>query len=711
MVEISSLVSNEDSRNDRRGYTMATNGKPLKLRDSIPLAVIIVALSAGCLAGTWASAAAPRNRAALARQRAAMQARRTGPPKKSSAPPPIRLPEAVVEKPRKPAVKVAGIDRSTTTTKAVADAAAAIDAILASEWSAAGMSAGEPLSDEQFVRRAYLELGGRIPRLDEAERFLRRRGADKRDDLIADLLESPDYVSHFYNFWADILRLKERPDKRTLVFEPYMDWVKQSIAANTPYDEWVFAMLTADGTLWDNPAVGYQLRDRGMPLPYVDNTVRVFLGTQIGCAQCHDHPFDRWTQKQFYELAALTSGTRDRLGQRRAGGGSQMQMMMGMQETAENTRALFKELREARQNREVPVAAIQFLRLNTTAVSFHDTPLKLPHDYKYDNGAPAQRVEPAVLWGSVPDGYAAADGRTQFAGWLTSRDNRQFARAIANRLWKKMMGVGVVEPVDDFQEGNVPVSEQLLEQLTDTILQLDFDLRAFLRVIASTKAWQSQAVVHDPTADTPHLFIGPALKRMSAEQLWDSILMLVARNEWAFQRPTAGEIADAVAVDLGSVSYDEFVDAWREFEQQYGRGYQRQLRSIAGYKDQVLVRASELPMPLPADHFLSQFGIGDRDSIQSGRQAATVPQVLTMFNGWTTHTMLERGSVIYDNVVKQTTPRTAIDTIFLSILSRRPTGGERTLAVHEVKTAETPAAGCGNLIWALLNTREFLFIQ
>jgi len=344
-------------------------------------------------------------------------------------------------------------------------------------------------------------------------------------------------------------------------------------------------------------------------------------------------------------------------------------------------------------------------------VSFQPASLTLPHDYQYDDAEPESPVDPQVLWGSVPEAYATADGRTQFAGWLTAPDNRQFARAIANRLWKKLMGVGVVEPVDDFQAGNVPVSERLLEQLTDTMLAVDFDLRAFVQIVATTAAWQSQAVEYDPTAAQPYLFTGPALRRMSAEQLWDSILMLVAQNEWAIQRPTAAEVAPVFEVDLTTISFDEFVAAYRNYEQTFGRGYPRRLRTVAGYKDQVLTRASELPLPLPANHFLSQFGIGDRDSIQSGRQAATVPQVLTMFNGWTTHTMLERGSVIYDNVVKQTRPEAAIDTIFLSILSRRPTADEIAVASRELQTAETPAAGCGNLIWSLLNTREFMFIQ
>ncbi len=651
-----------------------------------------------------------------AQTRAAMQKRLQAAKQsqKQWTPPPIRLPEAVIEKPKDQILSVKEIDRYTSARKNVTDAAGAIDSILESEWSAAGISPGDKLTDEQFVRRVYLDLGGRIPRLDEVKAFLDKSSQQKRLDLVDDLLTSPDYVSHFYNFWADILRLKERPDKNTLIFEPYMDWVKQSIAENTPYDKWVFSMLTADGKIWDNPATGYQLRDRGMALPYIDNTVRVFLGTQIGCAQCHDHPFDKWTQKQFYELAALTSGTRDRVFAGKGGGGMSSMMGMGMQAQAGNAKKLAKELNEARKKREVSTATIQFLRLNATSVNFKPTPLKLPHDYQYDNGAPNEKVDPAVLWGKIPEQHKNSDGRTQFAAWLTAPDNRQFARAIANRLWKKMFGVGVVEPVDDFQDGNIPVSEKLLEHLTDEMLRLNFDIREFIRIVATTKAWQSRAILYDPTAAEPFLFTAPALKRLSAEQLWDSTLTLVANNEWAFQRPSAKDVKKIAAVDLGTTQMEEFVSIWKNYNSELGRGgYTRKIREVAGYKDQLLVRSSELPLQtLPLSHFLMQFGIGDRDSIQSSSEGATVPQVLTMFNGWTTHTMLERGSVIYDSVAKQKTSKGAIDTIFLTILGRRPTVTELGLSRREIETAaQNPAAGCGNLIWALLNTREFMFIQ
>ncbi len=609
------------------------------------------------------------------------------------------LPDVVTAAPPPTIMEVTPLDRSTR--PAVQRAAAEIDRLLAASWQEHGVTASLRLNDTQFLRRTYLELGGRIPSYDEARRFLAAKTKTKRADLIDDLLASPDYVSHFYNYWADILRLLERP-QRTLVFEPYLWYVKDSIATNKPYDGWVHEMLTADGRLWENPAVGFQLRDAGMPLPYVDNTVRVLLGTQIGCAQCHDHPFDDWTQHQFYELAAFLSGT-------------QMQANPTGRVNKDGRPipggAARKLLMEAKQQLDRPVAFVQFVRANTTDVSFRERPLKLPHDYQYKDAEPLSVVSPQVLWGEVPSAARGADHREQFATWLTAHDNRQFARTIANRMWKKVMGVGLVEPVDDFQLGNPPSNPDLLEHLTDEMLRLDFDLREFVRILVSTDTYQRRAVVYDPASGTPFRFTGPALRRMTAEQLWDSILTLVARNPWAAQRPTAADVAAAASIDVEKITFAAAYDQFEAFLADYAPPRRmRQLQQTVGYRGQLLVRASEMPAPLPLGHFLRQFGQSDREAIEGGRTVATVPQILTMFNGPITHSMLEKGSVIYDNVV-EATPQEAIDVIFLSVLSHTPSAEDRRLAREEVLTADTPAAGFGNLIWALLNTREFIFIQ
>lgn len=613
------------------------------------------------------------------------------------------LPATVTAAADGPAMKVAAVNAARR--NRVRTEAAAIDALLESRWRELGIEPSPPLDDAQFVRRIHLELAGRIPTYDETTAFLNTASSAKRDAMIESLLASPEYVSHFYNYWADVLRLTERP-QRNLVFEPYLAYVKDSIRTNKPYDEWVREMLTADGRLWENPAVGFQLRDDGMPLPYVDNTVRVLLGTQIGCAQCHDHPFDQWTQHQFYELAAFTAGTKTRLsvGTRPGKPGKDPRPI-----PPPVVRTLVKEARETKGKKAGGL--IQFIQANATAVSFVDASLRLPHDYQYDDAEPLEKVERELLWGKVPASVAHADGREQFAAWMVARTNRQFARTIANRMWKQAMGVGIVEPVDDFRAENPPSDPELLEHLTTLVIGLDFDLREFIRVVVSTTAYQRRAVLHDPTSAEPFRFAGPALRRMTAEQLWDSIVALVARNPWSVQRPTAAEVAEVAAIDLRQASLADVEQTFDAFVGRYGPGrYQRTLQQACGYRGQWLMKASEMPTPLPLGHFLRQFGQSDRETIDGGRTVPTIPQILAMFNGPITHAMLEEGSVIYDTVMAHD-PEETVDVVFVSVLGHEPSAEDRRSAHDELIDAGDPATGCGNLIWALLNTREFLFIQ
>jgi hypothetical protein len=369
---------------------------------------------------------------------------------------------------------------------------------------------------------------------------------------------------------------------------------------------------------------------------------------------------------------------------------------------------LVREAREAKGKKAG--ALVQFIQANAAAVSFHDTTLRLPHDYQYDDAKPSDPVERELLWGTVPASVRNADSREQFASWMVARTNRQFARTIANRLWKKVMGVGLVEPVDDFREENPASDPELLEHLTSLVLRLDFDLREYVRVLVSTSAYQRRAVVHDPTAGVPFRYPGPALRRMTAEQIWDSIVGLIARNPWSVQRPTAAEIADAASVDLRTATIDDVERQFDRFVAQYGPGaYQRRLTRVCGYRGQWLLKASEMPTPLPLGHFLRQFGQSDRETIEGGRTVPTIPQILAMFNGSITHAMLEEGSVAYETVMAHTADE-AVDVVFVTVLSHEPSADDRQAAIEEL-TASDPATGCGNLIWALLNTREFLFIQ
>jgi len=559
------------------------------------------------------------------------------------------------------------------------------------------------VSDEVFLRRTYLQVAGRIPSLAEAELFLESKSNDRRQDLIDQLLSSPDYVSNMYNFWADTLRLVQSPTNN-MVADPYLAYVKDSIRENKQYDQWVYEMLTADGKLWENPAVGFQLRDDGMPLPYVDNTVRVFLGTQIGCAQCHNHPFDKWTQHQFYELAAFTTGTKTR----NLSGGMEMGKAKGK---ANSYRSLMTQAEAKYPNGKVPGHLRRVALANSYSVFETKASLRLPHDYAYTDASPKALVEPTVLWGQVPKSALAKTPREQFAAWLTSSANDRFKHTIVNRLWKRLLGAGFIDPIDDMREDSFCVNQAAMKLLGDELVRNDFNLKELMRTILYSKTFQREATDYDVTSGDAYYFPGPILKRMTSEQVWDSILTLAVQNPWPFQRPDAKDFAPNIDVDLSSATLESLEAVAAKYEATYfQRSYNKTIQKFA-YQGNVLCRASELPSPLPAGHFLRQFGQGDRETINGQAATATVPQILAMLNGPITHVMLETGSAIYDNVVEAANAKDAMDLIFISVLTRKPTADDRRVAVSEMSRAERPGIAYGNVIWALLNTKEFLFIQ
>ena len=581
----------------------------------------------------------------------------------------------------------------------VAQAADEIDRLVEDQLILNDLRPNRLASDEVFLRRVYLDVAGRIPTLKEARRFLESEDPQRRQMLIDRLLSSPGYVSNLYNLWADTLRLVDRP-QTNVIATPFLAYVKDAIRTNKPYDQWVYEMLTADGKVWENPAVGYQLRDQGMPLAYVDNTVRVFLGTQLGCAQCHDHPFDEWTQLQFYQLAALTHGTQTRI--RRGDPGFEKQNPASR---------LIREARERAEDGRVPGQFQRLARANTYIVSERPRKLRLPHDYAYPDAKPKQVVEPAVLWGEVPSAAAEGSGREKFAAWLTSAENERFSQTIVNRLWKRLMGVGLVEPVDDFRYDNPPVNERLMDYLCEELVRQDFNIKEFLRMVLYSETYQRAASDYDVTSGQPYHFPGPTVRRMTAEQVWDSILTLAVNNPWPFQRPTAEEMAPVVNLDFTSADYQSVKEQSEEFGETYFlRAYKRSLKKHE-YEGNVLCRASELPSPAPAGHFLRQFGQGDRETIGGRNRDATVPQILAMFNGPITHVMLEPGSATVDNVLAIEKTRDRIDAIFLSVLARLPDSEDRRLCASELTHYRDDAIAYGNIIWALLNTREFLFVQ
>jgi len=585
-------------------------------------------------------------------------------------------------------IKIAPVDASVKSQ--IVQSAARIDAIIEADLLKRGIPPNPPATDEQFLRRAYLDITGRVPRGRYAWSFLASDRSDKRSLLIDHLLNQPGYASHLFNYWAGVLRLNDNGSGR-LYLRPYGDWLKESFEDNVAFDQLVFEMLTAEGKTWENPAVGYKLRDRGMPLDNLNNTVRIFLGTQIGCAQCHDHPFDRWTQKEFYELAAFESGVRTNA--------SPQSDNMPDNKTVNRARETVDE-KSARRIRTFVNANRHQVYENPKAV------LKFPADYAYDNAGAGEVAKAKVIFGEMPKMEKGQSSREAFANWVTSRDTPRFALTIANRMWKRAMGVGVIEPVDDLRDDTEPMNPELMNFLVDEIKRLDFNLKEFMRIIYHTRTYQRQVSYDGYDATEPYYFPGPVLRRMTAEQVWDSLLTLSIKSPESYLRPDDDEYITALNLDQNSTVQEIAAVATRVTEAQRAMS---KAEATQRYKSVTLRRASELPQPLPDAHFLRQFGQTDREIISEGSTEGTVPQLLALFNGPITHMMLEAGSVISTEVTQANGISNRVRIIFLSILGRMPTSDELRIAAGEVRKSQSE--GFGNVIWSLLNTREFLFIQ
>lgn len=561
-------------------------------------------------------------------------------------------------------------------------------------------------TDDQFVRRAYLDITGAVPTYQQYKEFTQvtskesKNTTDKRSKLIDDLLANDGYAGHQFNYWSDVLRVTDRL-KDIVTGVPYRQWLKQSFAENKPWDKMVYEMMTAEGAVWQNPASGYLLRDANMPLDSINNTIRIFVGTRIGCAQCHNHPFDRWTQREFYQMAAFTFGTLSN-----ADFNDKRFAEKNPYTRLNDEYQLIEQEEEDRRNNYYRLN--NFIATQTYRVNDVDRKITLPADYHYDDAKPGTVIEPKALFGSPAEFRPGEPPRVAFARWLTSKDNPRFAKTIANRLWKQVFGVGQIEPVDDMMDDTVAENPELMTFLESEMKRLDFDMKEFLRILLNTETYQRQCCYEEVAMGEPYHFPGPILRRMTAEQAWDSFLTLAVTDPNEYREINAKALTECLDVDLNTVSAEKVLASDSMMgKMMYGQG-PRQSKYI--YKNVLLGKAAELPSPNPPNHFLRMFGQSDREGIATSSTQGSVPQVLFMFNGPITHMLLEPNSTIATNVLKKKADPERVKVIFHTILNRDPDEHEMELALKEVRSVKG-LSGYGNVIWSLVNTREFLFVQ
>lgn len=735
-------------------------------------------------------------------------------------------------------------------------AAKKIDEFVLAHLEAKKLEPNPTITDEQFVRRTYLSIIGRIPTIAESAAFLKSTDSNKHSILIEQLLANDTaYTAYHFQFWADLLRIP--PGQHWSLV--YREWIRQQIHANTPFDELARRIVSGHGLVFDDPAAAYYIRDTGMPLDNMSNTVRIFLGTRLECAQCHDHPFDKWTQMDFFKMAAFTYDF-----DHRGGGVNRGKMHNALRQEEREayfaaipiekfphfrddeqiaqylsksyaakfleqhnlTEAQFRE--HAQAGRAAERALAEFNEpihrnisqlgntITFTQVRHLDRPLTLPHDYQYDDAKPHDVVLPGTMFGAeVPDQASQIDRKNAYAEWLTAPDNPRFTKVIVNRIWKRTFGHGIFEPVDDLTDRTIVQQPELLAYLEDLMREVDYDIRKFQSVLFHTALFRREMVGDDHMMGVPFDFAGPLMKRMSAEQLWDSVATLIlpnidthtpnrekllnriaetrARHSSLEGRPTeevlermkvagarhrelkpvqemyekqilaayeAGNKEKAerlthelkektrtveqlnretVFVDLkdggagpqgmmmgmmgsqlpdDTAETEEFIKSAKARkppegldERERKRWLENEHRQLRHYREVArdLARAVDLESPARRGHFLRDFGQSDRDVIENASSHASVPQSLYLLNSPMAVALHNPNSVLGNQLDDAKTPEAKIAIVYRAMLTREPTPREtaRVLTDYEQHGDET----IEDLVWALLNSRQFLFIQ
>ena len=356
-----------------------------------------------------------------------------------------------------------------------------------------------PLCDDAtFLRRLYLDLCGEIPTADEAREFLDDPAADKRTRLIDRLLDDPRFAQHQADVWDMIFFGRNPPGYQTNKRRGFQLWLREQFAVNRPYDQIARAILRAEGNSVEHGAPMFLVQYKNQPEDAAVKITQTFLGVQLQCARCHDHPYESWSQLDFYGTAAFLA---------------RLQVIdLGKQKDGEKYWAIGEKnlgevnftgpAAEDEAGKEGAPVAPKFL-----AGKPLDEPAP-PKDLDEPRNFPSGKVPPAP----------AFSRKNALADWITAEDNPYFARSVANRVWAQYMGRGLVHPVDNMSESNPPSHPELLAELTRSLTDQKFDLKQYIRELVNTETYQ-QASTGEVTEELPRWFVRARIRPLSAEEM------------------------------------------------------------------------------------------------------------------------------------------------------------------------------------------------
>jgi len=367
----------------------------------------------------------------------------------------------------------------------------------------------EKASDEVFVRRAYIDILGVLPTADETQAFLADESPDKRAKLIDNLVQRPQFTQLWTMKWAEALQVRSSNQLDEKGMYRYNDWLRESFAENKPVDELVRELLSAEGGNFTAPAANFYLLENE-PNLIAENVAQTFFGIRLQCAQCHNHPFERWTMDDYYSFAAF-----------------------------------FAQV--GKKNSEDPRESIVFNRGRGEVRNLRDNSV----------------MKPKFLGGETPD-IGNRDRREVLAEWMTSDKNPWFAENIANRIWAHFMGRGIIDPPDDVRVTNPPSNPELLEVIGAKLKEADYDLRSLVRDICNSYVYQMATTPRNPASKDERNFAVRGIRRLPAEQLLDAISQVTETNVKFTALPLGARAVEAVDGRTGNYFLDVFGRPARE---------------------------------------------------------------------------------------------------------------------------------------------------
>ncbi len=525
--------------------------------------------------------------------------------------------------------------------------------------------------DVTFLRRAFLDLLGIVPNADEACAFANDTRPDKRERLIDSLLDRGEFADFWAIKWGDLLRVEERTldRKGTATFHA---WIRDSLATNKPVDLFVRELITARGSTYDHPPANFYraLRD---PATRAEAVAQVFLGIRLQCTKCHNHPFDRWTQTDYYGWANNFGEVNYEILENRRRDRNDSHEFDGEQIV------YIGSANDVKHPATDKIVAPRFLETNVPSPLPPGEGGRRPGEGSDGPRRPVADKSsfPTPSLRPSPQGRRSSDNATddrliELANWLTSQSNRRFAEMQANRVWFHLMGRGIIDPIDDFRATNPPSNPALLQALTDDFIAHEFDLWHLIRTIMASRTYQLSSAPNSTNADDASNFSHAAVRRLSAEQLADSF---------------------ARTLDV-SLSFSGYPPGTRA----------AQLSGVRVFRQ----RDGD---PARGDQFLTAFGKPPRlQSCDCERaEDATLSQAFQLISGPILNDLLTQpNNHLRTWLSAESELNARIDDLFLTVLSRRPTPSEHAAASKLLAPSSKNRANMEDVVWSLLNSHEFL---